>query len=123
METRVQCSSSLSADGRVDKLASCGLQSTVSLDVNSVLLIGGLSSLPVNSSLSGTLLNTIENSDIADFTLYIDKTKDLSMYIDKTRSLNLLIDKERLQTYYMDKQSDETFYLDKQKDFTLVRER
>ena len=130
----LQASSSLSANGIVEKPGVSSLQSTTSLAVNSVLLLGGVSELLVGSQLSGTLLNLIENSDEVGFTLYIDKSRDLSLHIDKIRDFDGHIDKQRLETLYTERKYKEglikkdganssDMYIEKQKDFNLVRER
>ena len=130
----LQASSSLSANGIVEKPGVSSLQSTTSLAVNSVLLLGGVSELLGSSRLSGTLLNLIENSDEVGFTLCIDKSRDLSLHIDKIRDFDGYIDKQKLETLYTEIKYKESLlnedgtnssdmYIQKQKDFNLVRER
>ena len=109
-------------DARVTALEA-NLQSIGSLTGNSVLLIGGVVNLAPLAAIDAVLVNTFDNADQVDFTLYLDKIKEFSSYIDSTRSITSYIDKQRAITLYVDEILSPTSYIDKQRSFDLIREK
>ena len=99
------------------------LKSIGSLTGNSVLLIGGVVNLAPLAAIDAVLVNTFDNADQVDFTLYLDKIKEFSSYIDSTRSITSYIDKQRAITLYVDEILSPTSYIDKQRSFDLIREK
>ena len=127
-------SAALSASGTVEKLGEAllagearltdfRLECTGSLVANSVLLIGGKADLSTASVIQPRLLGQIEEGDLLNFILNVDKLRGLTGYIDKTRSMNLYVDKQRSVDGHVDQILSHTKYIDKQVDKVLIRER
>tara|TARA_A100001515_G_scaffold7206_1_gene6125 strand:- start:3657 stop:4058 length:402 start_codon:yes stop_codon:yes gene_type:complete len=118
-------SSSASTSGTGTPLISGSSNPTTSANISSigVLYNGGFSSIVGNIYLQPRLTNPLDNPDIVNFTLFLNKEESFTSYISKTKSMDGLIDKSLAISSYIDKQSGVDSYIDKQVEKTLTRER
>jgi hypothetical protein len=99
------------------------LKSQLSFSSNSVLLLGGTANIAASAQMAGLLSSPLDNADVVNLTLYLDKQIDLASYIRRMPEIALYLDKQRPVTLYIDEIISKSQYIDKQASFDLMRER
>ena len=134
-QTGLSASSTLVADGTIERLASSSLSVSATLrlqhaiiaDLQSIASLAGNSVLLISGSASFSTLTKLEEvfqtDDIVSFTVYIDKEIDIELKTGITPEFTVYIDQQLSADANIDLIGDITSYIDKVVEKTLVRER
>ena len=134
-QTGLSISSTLIANGTIERLASSSLSASATLrlqhaiiaDLQSIASLAGNSVLLVSGSASFSTLTKLEEvfqtDDIVSFTVYVDKERDIELKASIAPEFTVYIDQQLSADANIDLAGDITSYIDKVVEKTLVRER